>query len=43
MEYFAGRGGRIMASRKSMVTQETVIQKILAHLNGEVSQMELVH
>lgn len=26
-----------------MVTQETVIQKILAHLNGELSETELVH
>lgn len=26
-----------------MITQETVVEKILAHLNGEMSETELVH
>lgn len=26
-----------------MITQEVVVQKILAHLNGEMREIELVH
>jgi hypothetical protein len=26
-----------------MITQETVVEKILAHLNGDLTELELVH